>query len=946
MAMLHIGFSPFLSLRGLFCRRWQSVTIFLFFLLNSLGPIPAAQALDLSSDAVFHLPVPGVMVRLSPEYNPPILKGIKVHTDNPFKFDFILDKGDSFTKQEQLKTDAIRLIKYFLASLTVPEKDLWVNLSPYEKDRIIPPSFGQTEMGRDLLAEDYMLKQITASLIYPEDAIGKKFWKRVYEEAVKKFGTTNISVNTFNKVWIVPDKAVVYENAKVGTAYVVRSTLKVMLEQDYLALEKNQSQPGDMFKSELQGTCPQAECQPSEPLKVKASQGNTGTPTKDINALGSQIVREIVIPELTKEVNADKNFAQLRQVYNSLILANWYKKKIKDSILEQVYANKNKTAGIQYSSNNKNDVQLIYQRYLQAFKKGAYNFIKEETDPLSQEMIPRKYFSGGMGFSAAMLAKAEDFTDHASIVSDNGSQSELISAGVSPAARDAAMVKVGLEPEKIFNWGKDPYFMDAVHYFNKIIINVGSSNSIRPLTWLRAIRLYEIFRGERYSREIRTQRLAYVKGLDSIMRRANTRVMGRERVLEEAVNLYFDFVTQHYFSPDHGNVIIPGFDSVLDESEIDKDRSHPANGHHRLAWFMMNFFLLRNGYTPFYFSNQEEYDDIRDRISFHGRILTRRPLAHFDAKPMLRALIDDLQPLPSRAMVSPGPMSDVTIIKRVSAEVGEFFGIDPGDIEAYLTADTVEARYQTRAAAKSVRVHYDNPIDVGLIYKEARVLFDKYKSDQPVETVESTQKPVVLVVDDVPIQLIRMRNHLTDLGYFVLMALNGKLGLERLNQYPKIGLVITDYNMPGGRGEDFLNSIPHSKFKGKPVIVLTSDAKTTIGMLRPKFYDFVKDVLTKGLYSTLNAALERVFPVDISPAMMTHTHSGMEATRGGVDFTANRTPLEIENSGKVGIHFKVDPAMLRELEDAPGFEPVIYNIQPMRSVRSFLGLAEDPQDVP
>ena len=30
-------------------------------------------------------------------------------------------------------------------------------------------SFGLTEMGRDLLAEDYMLKQITASLIYPED---------------------------------------------------------------------------------------------------------------------------------------------------------------------------------------------------------------------------------------------------------------------------------------------------------------------------------------------------------------------------------------------------------------------------------------------------------------------------------------------------------------------------------------------------------------------------------------------------------------------------------------------------------------------------------------------------------------------------------------------------------------------------------------------------------
>ena len=36
----------------------------------------------------------------------------------------------------------------------------------------------------------------------------------MYEEAAKKYGTTDIPVNTFNKVWIVPEKAVVYENAK------------------------------------------------------------------------------------------------------------------------------------------------------------------------------------------------------------------------------------------------------------------------------------------------------------------------------------------------------------------------------------------------------------------------------------------------------------------------------------------------------------------------------------------------------------------------------------------------------------------------------------------------------------------------------------------------------------------------------------------------------------
>ena len=187
------------------------------FLANTLGPLPAHGSTEFALSKVeglttsaqeLVLPAPGTRIALSPSFNPPILKGIKVHPDNPFRFDFILDKGDmdpvipakAGIQDMALKQESEKLIKYFLASLTVPEKDLWVNLSPYEKDRIVPQSFGLTEMGRDLLAQDYLLKQITASLIYPEDEFGKKFWKRVYEEAAKKFGTTNIPVNTFNKV--------------------------------------------------------------------------------------------------------------------------------------------------------------------------------------------------------------------------------------------------------------------------------------------------------------------------------------------------------------------------------------------------------------------------------------------------------------------------------------------------------------------------------------------------------------------------------------------------------------------------------------------------------------------------------------------------------------------------------------------------------------------------
>ena len=163
--------------------------IIICFMWTNIGPIPMVQA-QVSPDAVdLYLPPPGVMVPLSPAFDPPVLRGIKVHPDNPFRFDFILDQGDEYRPhQEQLRIESTKLIKYFLASLTIPEKDLWVNLSPYEKGRIILHSFGLTEMGRDLLAEDYVLKQITASLIYPEGKVGKKFWKCIYEESAQKLG--------------------------------------------------------------------------------------------------------------------------------------------------------------------------------------------------------------------------------------------------------------------------------------------------------------------------------------------------------------------------------------------------------------------------------------------------------------------------------------------------------------------------------------------------------------------------------------------------------------------------------------------------------------------------------------------------------------------------------------------------------------------------------------
>ncbi len=369
--------------------------ILLCFLVTGIAGPRSTFASDIPQ-----LPLPGTMMSLSQAYMPVMIKGLKVHPENPLLFDFVVDTGNSGLsvgaglapaqkgrpQGSPLQDESNKLIKYFLASLTIPEKDLWVNLSPYEKDRIVPEELGNTELGRDMLAQDYILKQLTASLIYPEKDLGKKFWDKVYAKAQALYGNTQIPVNTFNKVWIVADKAKVLERNNVG--YIVGAHLKVMLEEDYLANEKNQTPTrGHVHYKTNKNVSPSM--LPSETaLNAKAPQGNTP------NALANQIIRDIILPELENEVNQGQNFAPLRQMFYSMILATWYKQTLKNALLNQVYSNKAKIEGV------KNDDPIIkekiYQQYLSAYKKGVFNYIKEDLDSTPGQRIPRKYFSGGM----------------------------------------------------------------------------------------------------------------------------------------------------------------------------------------------------------------------------------------------------------------------------------------------------------------------------------------------------------------------------------------------------------------------------------------------------------------------------------------------------------------------------------------------------------------------
>ena len=305
-----------------------------FYVFVTVIPIEAA-GLD--------LPPPGVKVALSPIFSPSTLLGITLSPNEPLHFNFLVNTGDQDKSTSSIEQESAKLVKYFLASLTVPEKDLWVNLSPYEKDRVIPQGFGVTQMGRDLLVQDYLLKQVTSSLMGPEDPLGKKFWDKVYAKAEETYGTTDIPLDMLHKVWIVPAKAVVYESQ--NSAFVVKSRLKVLLEKDYLAGEEAKGKK----------------------LKFNHSKNKP----EDIQ---TNILRAVLIPEIEKEVNEGKKFSSLRQIYASLILATWFKRKFKETVLGKTYFNQNKIEGVDIA--DKRSKEKIYKQYLQVFKTGVYNYIQ------------------------------------------------------------------------------------------------------------------------------------------------------------------------------------------------------------------------------------------------------------------------------------------------------------------------------------------------------------------------------------------------------------------------------------------------------------------------------------------------------------------------------------------------------------------------------------------
>ena len=344
--------------------RFINVTTWLLAILLAINPLVYAQLPDARINLT-GLTAPG---------NGPQLQGIRFDPQNPFSFNFIVDGLEGLDAAAQ-KQKTLALVRFFLAALTMPQDDLWVNLSPYEQNRIIPEKLSTTELGKEMLEQDYLLKQLAASLTYPETETGKKYWDEINNPAsLRSDGIRSTTASSsadaliqpsFTKIWIMPGKAEVYEQG--NTVVINEATLRVMAEEDYLAIQQNNV-----------GTAPRG-----RPNNSGQAQGPAPTDP----------FKTHILPLIEQEVNTGKSFASVRQIYHSLILAIWFKQKLAQHIINQLYKDKNKIRGIDLA--DPQTKEKIYRQYVDAFTKGAYDYVKREYNPQRTKITRCRYFSGG-----------------------------------------------------------------------------------------------------------------------------------------------------------------------------------------------------------------------------------------------------------------------------------------------------------------------------------------------------------------------------------------------------------------------------------------------------------------------------------------------------------------------------------------------------------------------
>jgi len=295
---------------------------------------------------------------------PPHLRYISYDKANQ-SFKVILNKEDSEKIRSSELTNSVRdPLKFFYTGLAIPNESFWVNLRPDSADKIIDDYLAMTDVGKILLEADLELKKDLARATFPSTSEGKEYWNKIYNKIEEVYGydSGNVSTSINARIWITPGEVIVCEDQ--NSAYIYKAALNVSTEAAYLS--NKQAQKSEDNRALL------------------------------INDYSSKLMQELILPKISKEVNTGKKYAALRQVYYSLILAQWFKRKFYGAggLYPYLIDRRNLTG---LTSDKRWTKDTYFKEYKKSLKEKEYDLQVQVFNLMGRSV--RTYSTGGVDLS-------------------------------------------------------------------------------------------------------------------------------------------------------------------------------------------------------------------------------------------------------------------------------------------------------------------------------------------------------------------------------------------------------------------------------------------------------------------------------------------------------------------------------------------------------------------
>ena len=291
-------------------------------------------------------------------------------------------------------------LDFFFTGLILPNSRFWVNLNPWEPERIVDEDVGITDVGRIMLEADLQMKRDFCKHENPcQSEIGERYWasldnkrEQLVSECMNNYpgqieDTDNVLFAAATRHWIVPDE--VTARGDGDEVYIIDAIMDIYSEPVY---EHSTFKIANQSKTLISEDC--LEC-----LSEAA---------REYGRYAMELEEKLVLPLVVKEVNSGEDYSDLRQVYVSLALAQWYKEHVGRQHVFSDFIDSSNLVGLESEAAwNSKDIWL---EYVKSYEEGEYRCEKAHTYHKGSYIVTETsvYISGGVDFG--------DIGNHISVV--------------------------------------------------------------------------------------------------------------------------------------------------------------------------------------------------------------------------------------------------------------------------------------------------------------------------------------------------------------------------------------------------------------------------------------------------------------------------------------------------------------------------------------------------